>query len=37
VSAEELARLREWAYVEYHFRPRYVASFVAQAARALLD
>lgn len=37
VGAEELARLREWAYVEYHFRPRYVASFVAQAARALLD
>jgi radical SAM superfamily enzyme YgiQ (UPF0313 family) len=37
VSADELARLREWAYVEYHFRPRYVASFVAQAARALLD
>lgn len=37
VSADELARLREWAYVQYHFRPRYVASFVAQAARALLD
>lgn len=37
VPAHELAALREWAYVSYHFRPRYVASFVTQAARALLD
>ncbi|MBX7193964.1 MAG: B12-binding domain-containing radical SAM protein [Sandaracinaceae bacterium] len=37
VSPTELEDLREWAYVSYHFRPRYVASFVAQAARALLD
>ncbi len=37
VPAAELAALREWAYVSYHFRPRYVASFVTQAARALLD
>lgn len=37
VPAHELAALREWAYVSYHFRPRYVASFVAQAARAYFD
>jgi radical SAM superfamily enzyme YgiQ (UPF0313 family) len=34
---EKLAELREWAYVSYHFRPRYVARFARQAARALLD
>lgn len=33
----KLEELREWAYVSYHFRPRYVASFVSQAARAMLD
>lgn len=36
-DAAALARMREWAYVQYHFRPRYVADFIAQAARALLD
>ena len=33
----KLSELREWAYVSYHFRPRYVAKFLGQAARALLD
>jgi len=37
MSASEIDSLREWAYVSYHARPRYVASFVRQAARALLD
>jgi radical SAM superfamily enzyme YgiQ (UPF0313 family) len=37
LRSSEIAGLREWAYVSYHARPRYVASFVRQAARALLD
>jgi radical SAM superfamily enzyme YgiQ (UPF0313 family) len=37
LSPSTIEGLREWAYVSYHARPRYVASFVRQAARALLD
>ncbi len=37
LSAARIDRLREWAYVSYHARPRYVAGFVRQAARALVD
>ncbi len=37
LPAAKLDELREWAYVSYHFRPRYVAAFVTQAARAMLD
>jgi radical SAM superfamily enzyme YgiQ (UPF0313 family) len=37
LSPERIDRLREWAYVSYHARPRYVARFVSQAARALVD
>jgi len=35
VSPEALAALREWAYVSYHFRPKFIAEFVPQAIRAL--
>ena len=35
VSPESLAALREWAYVSYHFRPKFIAGFVPQALRAL--
>jgi anaerobic magnesium-protoporphyrin IX monomethyl ester cyclase len=37
LSADRLRALREWAYVSYHARPRYVASFARQAARAFVD
>ncbi len=37
LSPERIDRLREWAYVSYHLRPRYVAGFVRQAARAMVD
>lgn len=37
LSPERLAQLREWAYVSYHFRPRYALRFARHAARALLD
>jgi radical SAM superfamily enzyme YgiQ (UPF0313 family) len=37
VAPDELERLREWAYLSYHFRPRYVWRFARHAARALLD
>ncbi|GAB4213295.1 MAG: hypothetical protein OHK0013_37060 [Sandaracinaceae bacterium] len=37
IRPERLAELREWAYVSYHFRPRYVARFLRQAARSLFD
>jgi len=37
LGAERLAALREWAYVSYHARPRYVARFARHAARSLLD
>lgn len=37
MSQARISDLREWAYVSYHARPRYVASFARQAARALLD
>lgn len=37
LSADRLRALREWAYVSYHARPRYVASFARQATRAFLD
>jgi radical SAM superfamily enzyme YgiQ (UPF0313 family) len=36
VSPEALAALREWAYVSYHFRPRFIAGFVPQLVRALV-
>ena len=37
LSREKLAELREWAYVSYHFRPRYALRFARHAAAALLD
>lgn len=37
LSPERLAALREWAYVSYHFRPRYALRFARHAGRALLD
>lgn len=32
---EHLARLREWAYVSYHYRPRYARRFARHAFEAL--
>ncbi|MCA9602282.1 MAG: radical SAM protein, partial [Myxococcales bacterium] len=37
LRAEELRALREWAYVSFHFRPRYVFSFASQAVRSLIE
>ncbi len=37
LTPEELAELREWAYLSYHFRPRYAWRFAKHAARALFD
>lgn len=37
LSADDLRRLREDAYVGFHFRPRYVASFTRQAVRSLIE
>jgi radical SAM superfamily enzyme YgiQ (UPF0313 family) len=37
ISAARLSALREWAYVSYHSRPRYLGRFVLQAAQTLLD
>ena len=37
IAPERLAALREWAYVSYHFRPRYALRFARHAAGALLD
>lgn len=37
LSPERLRALREWAYVSYHARPRYVARFARHAAQSLLD
>jgi radical SAM superfamily enzyme YgiQ (UPF0313 family) len=37
IAPERLEALREWAYVSYHFRPRYALRFARSAARALLD
>jgi len=37
LGRQRLRELREWAYVSYHARPRYLAGFARQAARALLD
>ena len=37
LPAERLTALREWAYVSYHARPRYVARFLRHAAGSLLD
>ena len=37
LPAERLSALREWAYVSYHARPRYVARFLRHAAGSLLD
>lgn len=34
---DRLAALREWAYVSYHFRPRYALRFARHAAQAVLD
>lgn len=37
MTADELRKLREWAYVSYHARPRYVRHFAKQALRSLAD
>ncbi len=37
IAPERLEELREWAYVGYHFRPRYAWRFARHAARAFLD
>lgn len=37
MSADTLRRLREWAYVSYHYRPRYMARFASHALGALFD
>lgn len=37
LSPERLTALREWAYVSYHFRPRYALRFARHAARALVE
>jgi radical SAM superfamily enzyme YgiQ (UPF0313 family) len=37
VPPERLAALREWAYVSYHYRPRYALGFARHAASAILD
>lgn len=37
LAPERLAALREWAYVSYHFRPRYALRFARHAAATLLD
>lgn len=37
LPAGRLRALREWAYVSYHARPRYVARFARHAARSLWD
>lgn len=34
VSPSRLEALREWAYVSYHFRPRYAATFLRHFVRA---
>lgn len=37
MSAATLHRLREWAYLSYHYRPRYAARFATHAIQSLLD
>ncbi len=37
LSPERLAALREWAYLSYHFRPRYAARFARHAVEALWE
>lgn len=37
LAAARLRALREWAYVSYHARPRYVARLARHAAQSLLD
>lgn len=37
IAGDTLRTLREWAYVSYHYRPRYAARFVAQSMDALVD
>ena len=37
LAPDELEALREWAYLSYHFRPRYVWRFARHAGPALLD
>ena len=37
LSAERIRALREWAYVSYHYRPRYVLRVARAAVRALRD
>lgn len=37
LSPERLGALREWAYVSYHFRPRYAWRFARHATAALLE
>jgi anaerobic magnesium-protoporphyrin IX monomethyl ester cyclase len=37
LTPERLEALREWAYVSYHFRPRYALRFARHAAPALLE
>lgn len=37
IEGDTLRTLREWAYVSYHYRPKYAARFVAQSVDALVD
>jgi len=37
IDADRIRQLREWAYVSYHARPRYVWRFARQAASTLFD
>jgi len=37
MSPDRLGELREWAYLTYHFRPRYAWRFARHAASALWD
>ncbi|MFK7986289.1 MAG: radical SAM protein [Sandaracinaceae bacterium] len=37
IRPNQLRALREWAYVSYHFRPRYAWRFARHATAALLD